>query len=289
MGAECFVQRKNLGLYKCSKLPQLTKGIIWTPDDFRMPKADEQSLAAWQAAIFDPIDRIYYWPPFVGFESLNTEATYEDTPFAIMPVLDGQYRFRAYIRQNMCTHRAMYTHRSNNGRIIQIDKENRLLGTRDEAGDFMGVTLAMLNTEKLILNNGSQATKSPIYIALEDPMEIDQYGEIIDGKFLKSIVRINDVVITKVSAAAGSIVVDIAVECDDTPVLGLVAADFIVYDADGITSHAISSVAPHATIAGRYTIVGAAFVTGSFVTLRTADQLTIDGYEHPEPLLITIP
>jgi hypothetical protein len=285
MEEDCLVKKKNLGLYKCYKLPQLIKGMIWTPDDWRMPKADEGTLAAWQAAIFDPIDRIYYFPPFVKMEPANTEAVYEDTPFAMLPVLDGQYRFRAHIRQNMCTHRNLYTHRGSGGRIILVDNLNQLLGTRDDNGDFMGVKLALLNTEKLALNTGTTATTSPIFVALEDAMEIDQYGEIISAKFLKSIIRINDVNIIQVSAAAASIVVDVKVDCDGTPVLGLVAADFQVFDPDG-TVHAITSVTPHPTVLGRYTIAGVGFIDASSVTLRDASQLTLDGYEAAEPLVV---
>lgn len=288
MGTICDQQRANMGLYKCSNLPDLVKGFIWTPDDFFMPKATEQSVLAWQDAIFNPVNRIFYWPPFVKLDILNTEASYEDTPFAMLPSNDGQYRFRGYIYQNMQVHRNMQTHNGPGGRIIPITKKNKLWVSRDLDGDVIGAKLAMLNAEKFDLADGSKSTTSPVFLALEDPADLDLYGDLIDGGFLKSIVRIVDVVITKFSAAANLIVVDVKVYGDGTPVVGLLAADFIIYDADGSTAHAISSVTPHATILGRYSIVGVGFVTNGFITLRDAQQLTIDGYEHPEPLLYTI-
>lgn len=283
---ECDVKKQNLGLYKCYNLPQMIKGMIWTPDDFRVPVISEDDIAFWQAAIFDPIDRIFYWPPFVKFELLSTEAVYEDNPLSLLPVLDGQYRYRAHIRQNMCVHRAMYSHRGSGGRIMLIDTKNNILGTRDANGEFMGVQLAMLHTEKLALNSGTTATTSPIFVVLEDSEEIDQFGDMISGRVLKSIIRIVDVEMKKIAAAAGQITVDVKVKCDGTPVVGLIAADFIVQDPDG-TVHAITSVTPDPLIAGRYAIAGAGFLTNSTVTLRTADQLSLDGYEHPEPLVVT--
>lgn len=279
--------KKNIGVYQCQELPQLIKAFIITSDNWRMPWASRATFSAWQDAIFSPTDRIYFFPPIVGLEAANTEATYEDTPFALLPVSDGQYRMRVFIRQNMCVHKAMRSHRATNGRIILLDKNNKMLGMRDEAGDFMGVKLALLNTEKLMLNDGTRATQSPIYIALEDAADIDEYGELIDGKLLKSIKRIVDVTIEKVSAGASSIVVDVKVDCDGLGVTGLLAADFLIYDPGTGASHAISGVTASPTIPGRYTIAGTGFLTNSTLTLRKADQLTIDGYEHPEAVVIT--
>lgn len=286
---DCFVKRKNLGLYVCNRLPQLVKGFIWTPDNFVIPKGQEQTLATWQDAIFSPSDRIFYWPPFVKIEMLSTEAVYEDTPLSFIPVLDGQYRFRGHIRQNMCTHKNMFSHRGASGRIFLVDVLNQILGTRAENGDFMGIKLALLHTEKFAWSDGSTGTTSPVYVALEDAHEIDQYGDIVEGKFLKSLIRIVDVELTKISASATEIVVDVKVDCDGTPVVGLVAADFILYEPDGSTVHAITSVTESATVPGRYTIEAAGIVTGSFVALQTADELTLNGYELPEPFLVTFP
>lgn len=286
MGCE-LKTKKNIGVYQCQELPQLIKAFIITSDNWRMPWASIGTFQAWQDAIFSPTDRIYFFPPIVGLEAANTEATYEDTPFAFLPVSDGQYRMRMFIRQNMCTHRAMRSHRATNGRIILIDKNNKMLGMRDENGDFMGVKLALFNTEKLMLNDGTRATQSPVFVALEDAADIDEFGELIDAKLLKSVKRITDVDITQVSAIATSIVVDVKVDCDGLGVTGLLAADFLLYDPNGAT-RAITSVTPNANIPGRYTIAGTGFLNNSTLTLRKADQLTLDGYEHPEPLVVTI-
>ena len=293
MGSVCDVSRKNLGLYNCALLPGRIVGMITTPDSFRVLKAtalgtDAAKVAAFQLAMERPVDRIFYWPPFFNFENQSTEATYEQGMSGRAPVDDGVYSFRPLIKQNMCVHRAMFTHRSNGGRAMFIDKFNKLLGTWDANGDFMGVRYSMIHTEKLRLSDGTNSTLSPITIDIEDSQEIDQFGDLIDAKFVKSLTRINDAKITQVGTATStSIVVDVIVECDETPVTGLVASDFLVKNPDG-TVKAVTSIVEDAAIKGRYTITGTGFLTNSTVQLKTADLLSLNGYETPVALKVTI-
>lgn len=294
MASVCSVNKMNLGLYKCYMLPKRIVGMITTDDAFRVAKATAKSLVdsvkttAFQNAMESIASRIYYWPPFFLSESQNTEATYQQGINGRAPTDDGTYGFRFSIKQNMCTHRAMFTHRSNGGRVMLIDRDNMLWGTFDSSGDFMGVRYSMIHTEKLQITNGTDATLSPVVIDIEDSQEIDRYGDAIDGKFIKSLMRITDATITQVGVAtATTIVVDVIVDCDGTPVTGLVAADFLVYNPDG-TVKAVTTIIESTTVVGRYTITGTTFVTLSTVTLKTANLLSVNGFETPISLIVVI-
>jgi hypothetical protein len=292
---ECNVSKKNLGTSKCTKLPALLRGMITTPDDFYFTPTNMLTSASFKTALQDAIvdginSRVYLWPFFVGFENASEEAVYEDTPLSVNVVRDGQYRFKFHIRENICIHKAMYTHRSNEGRVIFIDVEGNFWGTEDADGNFMGFSVQLINTEKMIISDGSVSTKTPIYVCLLDNKEADKNGALADGSFINTIKRLTDVEIESVSQAAASIVVDVKIACDGTPISGLLVADFLLYATDGVTAQTISSATENANIPGRYTLAapgGNDFEDGT-LTLRAASALTVKAYEVPTALTINV-
>ena len=202
---ECNVLKKNLGVSLCNKMPEMLIGMITTPNNFVIPAAtlaDPVLLLEFlnEATLAPAAERIYLWPDFKSFENISTEAVYEDTPLSYIPVRDGQYRFRFGIRENLCLHKAMYTHRSNTGRAIFIDSENQLLLTETSEGDAMGIKMQLLHTEKLLFNDGSVATKSPILVALQNNKEIDKSGILVSFDNVGELNRIVDAKLTVIGA-----------------------------------------------------------------------------------------
>lgn len=292
----CVAQRKkNFGLSNCPKFPQLPAGMITTADDFSIPAATMADpvllLAYLQAAILDPAeDRIHYWPDFDTFENASTEQQYEDGPLSLLPTFDGNYRFRFGIAQSLCTHKAMFTHRANKGRVIIIDKENQLNVTELSDGTFAGFKIQLLHTEKLIINDGTVATKSPIFVALRNNKEWDKNGAIFTLDTVTELLRIMDVEVTVFSITdAGEITVDVKTECDQTAVTGLLTADFVYKNAAG-AEVVITAATPVAATPGRYVLTqaGDLFVDGT-VDLRAPDVLSIEAYESVAPAAVNIP
>lgn len=285
---ECDVVKRNLGLTRCNKLPQQLAGMIETPVNFKVPAVSVNDAAFWQAAIFNPQERIFLWPWFAEFENLTGEPVYATNLLGTRAVADAPYDFRFMIAQNMCFHKNAYTHRTNAGRIFLIDKENQIFGIKDSNGDFSGFNIGMLHTENLRFNDGSVFSASPIRLSLASAREVNALGHLIDGDFVSTLMGIVDVLITQVGAgAAGAFTVDVSIDCDGSPVIGLDAVDFILRNPDG-TVHAIADAVEDSLIPGRYLITGAAFVDNMTLTLRDASQLSVDGYEHPEPLVINV-
>lgn len=290
MSFVCDDTKSNLGLNACNKLPGLFKTMIETPDGFVIPAATAADPAALETflqakLLAVPGVRIFLWPDFDQFTDQSEAAVYQQTPLSYRKVRDGKYMFLFGITQNLCLHKAMFTHRARTGRILTLDDQNQLFGTLNSDGDVIGFKLEMLDTQKLKFNDGSVATESPIMVVLRNNLEIDQHGVLMDGSFVPSLTRLVDVTITQVSGAASKIIVSVKQSCDGTAVSGLVAGDFILKKADG-TSQTITSLTE---AAGVYTLNGSSLVTGT-VALVVAASLSIPGYEAPvSPVVVTVP
>ncbi len=281
------LDKKNLGLSKCAKLPSMIRSMITTPQGFKVTAEQAVDPDFWQDALLDVKNlRIYLWPDFVGFTDNSEAAVYETTPLAVMAVRDGRYNFKFDIKENLCLHKAMFTHRAISGRVFFFDVDNQLLGTTDSDGNFMGFRILLLNTEKLMISNGTVSTKSPVVVVLADNLELDQNGALLDASFINSLNRLTDVTLTIVSAAAAQIVVTVEVTCDGTPVNGLALADFALTETDGDVQ-AITAVTEDD---GTYTLTkgSGAWVDG-FLDLVGPAALTIEAYESAGPVTVNIP
>jgi|SRR5688572_3155823 len=293
----CTVEQKqNLGLSDCNEFPDLMNGGIETDSDFVIPAATLASgaaavLAYLQAALLSTTARIYYWPPFASFENISEEAVYQDSPLRYRRVRDGNYRFRFGISENLCLHKAMYTHRRTNGRWFPTFQSGYLMGTSLSNGDMAGFSIAMLNTEKLKFNDGSVASESPIVVALANNIELDKNGAMFDAStFISELYRIVDVNVTVVTITdAGDIDVLVATDCDETGVSGLLVADFTYLNAAGVAV-TISTAVESSTVPGQYKLTQASdlFVDGT-VNIRSAALLTVKAYESTGAAAVNIP
>lgn len=292
---ECdVVVKKNLGLSRCNALPALPKAMIWTPDDFFLTPTQAALAASWQTAMLTGINtRIFLFPPFVSFEALSTPAVYEETPLAYLAVRDGNYRFRFGIKQNLCLHKAMFSHRGNTGRVFLIDVENQILGTEDADGNFRGLSLQLFNTEKLLISDGTVSTKSPVVVALADNTEIDANGALQAFPFFNTLERLTDVTLTIVgNPTANSLVFDAKQSCDSTPVSGLILADIIFTKADGVAQTTpATSLVESVNVPGRYTlskVAGTAWADG-LLNLVAPSLLSIQAYESEGAVAVDVP
>lgn len=288
--ANCNESKKNMGVVKCTKLPQMFAGMFTTPLGFKIPAATIASGNAaiqtfLQDAMLDPdvTKRIFLWPSFVGFEDAKEDAVYEETPLADLKVRDGKYRWRVQVQQDLCTHRAMGTHNGGNQRVIFYDIENQLFGMDNEAGDFMGFTVSLINVEKLMISDGSAATRTPIYVILKNSKQVDKNGVVMDADYIEELNRLTDVEITIIGTpTATEIKATVKTVCDETSILGLVVGDFIKKTAAG----AVQAITSITELNGVYTLVGTGWTTGT-LELETPDQLSVQAYEGT-PVIVTI-
>lgn len=284
----CTIVKRNLGLSKCIKLPGYLKGMIEVPEDFVLVDGDFATLTALKTALqaallAAPASRSYLFPLSKKTENVSTEAQYEDTPVAMMPTDDGKYAFKLHMHENMCIHKALYSHRASSGRVIFFDKNNNLWLTEVEGG-YSGYRISMLHTEKFMLTDGGgQATTTPVYVVLEDNLEVDAYGVLVSaGNVIGQLKRLTDVTLTIIGApSATTIVVDVLQSCDNEPVLGLEVADFVLTGGGTLNSLAFTS-------AGRYTLTGTGIVDGT-LNLDDPADLSIQAYESEGAVAVNVP
>ena len=289
---DACLKKKNMGLSACNKLPQMPKGMITTPVGFKATALEAVDPDFWQAALLaDSGVRIYLWPPFFDFKDNSEKAIYQSTPLGEKAVRDGRYSFEFAISENLCIHKSMFTHRSQSGRVFLLDVANQLSGTTDADGNFMGFRYSMLNTEKLGLSNGTNATVSPVRVTLADNLEWDRNGSLLDASFIEDLNRLTDVTLEIVadSVSANSLQVSVTVTCDGTKVNGLVLADFVLTKTDGTAQ----TTAPTSCVEddGVYTIskVGGTAWADGFLDLVDADALSIEAYESTGAVAVDVP
>lgn len=286
----CLTDQDNLGASNCKKLPRLIKGMITTPLNFSIPFATAETITPWQAVLLAAKSaRAYFWPIAILIENLNEEAVYEETPLGVLNVRDGRYRWRLSFRENLEMHKAMYSHKNFNGRVFFIDDNNQIIGTSEDGVNFKGFNIDLLNPEKMMLNDGSVSSKTPVYISLSDNQELDKNGFLFDGSsFLGSLVRLTTAELTVLASPAPSATgfdVQIVSKLDNEAVLGLVAGDFVLLDGAG-AGQTIGGVVDNGD--GTYSVSGSGLVTGT-INLISAATLSVPGWEAEAPATVTIP
>lgn len=285
MAEVCADPKKNLGKNKCIKVPQLFAAMIETPNSFALTEANLASAAALKTALQDAIKnavdlRIYKWPKFSRMEPNSEETKYVESPNGTRKARDGRYRFRHFVQAALCSHKAMFTHTTTEGRIIYIDLEGNWLLTQDSNGDYRGLSIDLLNVEKLKLSSGDDLTETPIYVSLANNLEIDENGYLFNypGVY-EELEPLTDVLIEVVVTSATVLTVTVTNKCDGTPVSGLVQADFTIKTTAGAAQ--VPTAFAESTD-GVYTITkGTNFVDGN-LNLVTPDNLTLDAYENPD-------
>lgn len=290
MGCET-VLKANLGLSRC-KVPSVLKGMIELPAGTAISPANFISRDAWRVLLLNPYgSRSYLWPWFKMFEDQSEDAIYEQTALASMKVRDGQYRFKFGIQESLCLHNKLYTHNSSGGDcdVVLIDMENNFLGTVDEDNNIRGFSVDLLNAEKLKFSDGGVGSKSPLYLCLRDNKELDINGVMYKNNFLNQLYRIVDVYLTVVAVSGDDYAdVDVKQRCDDTPVQGLLLADWVVTTTGG-AAQVLDSAVADANVAGRYRLTKANALLDGFVNLRAASLLTVKAYEAEAAVALEMP
>lgn len=278
----CESDKKNLGVDKCTDLPTLIRGIITTPPDFKGTAAEIVTQTFWQNAIADDKNsRIFLWPKFATVpEDRSTETIYEDNPVSFSHILDGRYRWMGHISKSLCFHKAAFSHRSSTDRVFLIDGKNNIIGTYvgdNLTGDpqYAGFSLDLLNIENLKFSDGSVSTKTPILVALADPMEFNDpvYGAyMFKVSFLNLLAPLTDVEIEVLAEVTAKITIKVTTKCDGSPVTGLVKADFEVTTTLG-AAQVIDTVVE--TEDGTYEVNHATAFVDGFISLVDPQTLSV--------------
>lgn len=292
MADDCSLNKQNLSKSRCTKLPALPRSMFTTPSDFILTSANLASAAAlrtaFQNALKAAVDsRIYKWPKFSSAEDVSEEAVYSETPFGSRKIRDGNYRFRFGISKSLCQHKAMFSHSApDDGRVIVIDSENQIWLTQDSDGNYRGLSMDMINVEKIKINMGDVLTETPVYVSLSDNKELDENGFLFDCTVFNELEPLTDVELTVSLVSSADFTVTVTQKCDGTPVSGLVKADFVVTNNAG-AAQVVNTVVEGED--GVYLVDASTTFIDGFVDLVEPDTLTLDAYESTGPAVVNVP
>lgn len=291
---DCNQVKLNMGPSQCNKLPGRLVSHLSTPENFSIPLATMKLGAAAvlayinAATLASQATRAFKFPDYVSFENISKEAAYEDTVYTYTDVDPGQARMRVAIRENICTHKALYTHKAYSGRTIFFDHLGQIFGTEKSDKSLAGFRINLLNPEPWIWNDGTVASKSPMIISLKSQLEINGKGLLYDFEGLDGeIYRIIDLEIEQqLGTTASKVKIRVTSECDGTGIEGLLSTDFIFKkSSDGSTQ----TIATRDDLGnGYYDLNGTAFVDGP-LTMKPASTLSIKPYELLETFIVDIP
>lgn len=271
----CEIRKLSVGLADCNEWPALPKAGIWTPNDFVIPAATAAVAATlktyMQTALLALTGRNYQYPIFDKITD-NSEAKVrvQQSSGRTIPVREGLKRFDIEWSINICLHRAMYTHRTRTGRWIFIDSDDNYIVTQNSDGDYSGFKVSLFDTDSIKFNDGANPSISPAFLELANPNEINRSIYMIPALFTDELDILTDVTVTEVTGTTTVITVDVAQSCDDTPVLGLVTANFQVKKTSDGSTQTIVAAAVSAT-PGRYTLTGTSLATGTIAILSTSN------------------
>lgn len=275
------------GLDNCDEWPSLPKAGFWTPKGFTIPAATAADPAALktfiQAAMFnvDVTQRIYLFPDFGKITDVSEAKVRVSTSSGkTIPVREGLKRFDIEWYISVCHHRAQYTHRTKGGRFFFIDFSDKSVWTKNSDDDFSGYAISLFDTDSIKFNDGANPSISPAFLELSNPNEINKAIYMADFSFFGELDVLTDVLVTQGTSTTSIIKVTINQLCDNTPVSGLVTADFQVKTTAGaaqtVTAAAVSG-SP-----GTYNLSGTSLATGTVQVLSTS------GYESAVTI-VTVP
>jgi hypothetical protein len=287
----CLIEKKNISLPKCLSKPGQFVEMIETPRSFKIAAADllvpATVAAAFQTLLLNgQATRGYLYPRFYNTENQSEAQVRTQTSLGTAFVRNGKYRFLHQMDIDICTHKAIATHRSTEGRVFYRDNEGVVWGTELANGDFAGFSFSLLSPENMTPSDGALPTLSGVYVELANSDEWNKRGLALDGAFVDELDRLADVEITTVGVlSATSIKVRVATICDDVSVEGLVVADFNLLDAAGAAQ--TIATAPYDATTETYDLTGVAHVDGTLAL--KAPSVTTKPYETLAPITINIP
>jgi len=223
------------------------------------------------------------------FDDNSEDDTYYVSPITSLAtfIREGKADFTFRFKYDPCLDKRLRGLNGQQKRLIWVDASNNVVGTSPDDTVFKGIISGTLRVQKWKMSTGDNISFTEIRFAAESNYERSDQVAAYKADFnIKGLNGIQPATLTEVSSSATEIVVDVTTSCGGIAIEGLTDSDFVFYEGSTTTEEAITGAVESATIPGRYTLSGAAFVTG---TLNLRDVVTLSGsYYKGTALAITI-
>lgn len=284
--------------------PDKIVGCILVPQSLVIEEADiDDILTTLQdLTLATGKERVY---PVFRFEEINdnsAEETVQELGYGSKSVTkDGKYdwSFRQVVG-GMILQNALRHFNTVAKRVLLVDSNNVIYGTKSLSGGLMGCTLDFLHAKPWKANDGSNAAIFHLRLALAKPAELNEDVAFVqlDVDVENNLKGVIDLQVTKQATAAGKATVGLRLASDKSSVYDSfddqlsVAGAWIIKKAGSVVTP--STVAKNATTGGwDLTFVGTGEHTISLVTPAALALLNVGGapecgYES-DTLTVTMP
>ena len=275
----------NTGKSDCLNTLGAHVKVLLTLPDFEIDTlTNAKNEATWQEAIQER--KVFPLWDVLGFENQSDDdGMFESsTGLRKIPTSQGNYQFEYHFVPPVFNMTSAYNFNGRRMRVVIIDGNNQVIGTTPDGTKFQGFDCYRVEVKKLIqAENLNEVARLPMVFELTKPSEYKEDLATFEASFAPDLQGLHDVDLAVVGSnpttTDDEITVTVKRKSDESPVIGLVADDFVCYK-DGV-AFTISSATPSAFIAGQYLIdTAAVFAAAEYiVNLQEPDDMTTDGYQ----------
>lgn len=253
--------------------------------------ADETTAlleATWQTGIEnDESSRWYPLPKFYRYTESREDHVYTQGDFnQKFSVREGYGDgIAAYLNPPICFQKKIRDFNDQTWKGYRVTEKGYILGTSSDGAKFEPFNIFFYAEEEMpatadegrLMQIRVYATEA--YQWEDNGVVIDPVNDAVSTWDPRKLEGLLDVTVEVVSSSATSLVVDVQSYCDDTPVTGLVVADFVLVDDAG-GSETINSVTESTSVDGRYTLDVTTLTADDYeINLQEPADMTTDGYQ----------
>ncbi|MCK5607926.1 hypothetical protein KAR91_38960 [Candidatus Pacearchaeota archaeon] len=211
------------------------------------------------------------------------ESSYGDK----VDITEGKYSTTYSVHYTLEQHKRLREYTGKKWKIFKIDRNNNIMATINEDGEYVGFDISYLKVAKMIDPTADSPSLSPIRVEETDPNQWNTSGQYVTPSWLASeeIQALAEVNITSTTVASNVFTVTVnyfsGLNSDGSnnniPIQGLLAANFEIIDQAGaiLSDSGDYTVTESTTVLGSYEIdatVGT-ITSGSVQVIATAAAL----------------
>lgn len=274
----------NTGFDKCNRSLGAIAMIILTTDDFHIDtEAQALTYAAWETGI--QARTVFPLPKVWSFTDQSEKDAYETSPLGWKKLgKEGLYGGEFLLDAPLGMQIALRSFNGADLRVFYVDINGNILGMSTLGVILQGYKVGLFNCEGMSsVTAAGETRKIVVHLDESTPKDRDDYGVVVYPTAFNplELEGLKDVDLTVVTASATHIVFDAKTHLGQVGVTGLIFTDVTAPTG-------ASSMAAHATIAGRYDITGTGMATGTLDLIGPA-TLGVKGIMSSGVITVTVP
>lgn len=262
--------------------------ILTPPDGSIDTETNALLQATWRTGIEnDESSRWYPWPKFYRYTPSREDHVYSQGDFNDKISVREGYGdgIAVYANPPICFQKKLRKFNNQTWKAYWVTDKGYILGTSSDGVKFEPLSV-FVHVEEEMPPTADEVRLMQIRIYNTEAYEWEDNGVVIDPRNdavstwdPRELEGLLDVTVEISTSSATSVVVDVQSYCDDTPVTGLVLADWTLIDSAGNTE-TINSSTESTTVDGRYTLDVSTLMADTYdLNLLQPSAMTTEGYQ----------